>query len=82
MSEVSAYDAKTHFSEYLARAKDGEEFLITHRGRPVARLVPLAPTRNVEEARAAMKRIRDRATELKLNVTHEEIRDMINEGRR
>ncbi len=81
MAEVSAYDAKTHFSEYLARAKDGEEFVITHRGKPVAKLVPLAPPHNVEEARAAMKRLRARAATIKPPFTTQEILDAIAEGR-
>lgn len=81
MSEVSAYDAKTHFSEYLNRARAGEEFVITHRGTPVAKLVPILPGHDVETAREAMNRIRERARELALNITKEEIREWINEGR-
>lgn len=42
MSEpVNVYDAKTHFSELIARAESGDEIVIS-RGRPVARLVPYA----------------------------------------
>jgi prevent-host-death family protein len=81
MAEISAYDAKTHFSEYLARARDGEEFVITHRGTPVARLVPVAPVYDVEKARAAMLRMRERAEKLAIPITNEEIREWINEGR-
>ena len=34
---------KAHLSEYLRQVKDGSEVVITERGIPVARLVPLAP---------------------------------------
>lgn len=37
--EIGAFEAKTKFAELLARVARGQEFLITKRGRPVARLV-------------------------------------------
>ena len=37
---VSAYDAKTHLPKLLARVADGERFVITRHGRPVAQLIP------------------------------------------
>jgi prevent-host-death family protein len=40
MSEVGAYEAKTHLSELLERVQKGERFVITKHGRPVAELVP------------------------------------------
>jgi prevent-host-death family protein len=41
MSEIGAYEAKTHLPELLKRVEKGERFLITKHGRPVAALVPL-----------------------------------------
>jgi len=32
--------AKTHLSEILERVGEGEEILLTRRGKPIARLVP------------------------------------------
>jgi len=40
MKEVGAFEAKTHLSELLEQVSQGEEILITRRGKPVARLVP------------------------------------------
>jgi len=37
-----------HASEVVSRAAAGEELVITDRGRPVARLVPLAADRTAE----------------------------------
>jgi prevent-host-death family protein len=34
-------ELKAKLSEYLARVKAGEEVVVTERGRPVARLVPV-----------------------------------------
>lgn len=39
---INVYDAKTHLSRLLDRVEAGEELVIARRGRPAARLVPLA----------------------------------------
>ncbi len=41
MESAGVADLKARLSEYLARVKAGEEVLVTDRGRPVARLVPV-----------------------------------------
>lgn len=38
--EISAFDAKTHLSKLLEFTSQGREFIITKRGKPVARLIP------------------------------------------
>lgn len=43
MKELAVYEAKTRLSELLAEVEKGEQFLITRRGVPVARLVGAAP---------------------------------------
>ena len=44
-------ELKASLSRYLARVKSGEEVVITERGRPVAKLVPLEPARGAEAER-------------------------------
>jgi prevent-host-death family protein len=66
MTEIGSFDAKNKFSELLAKAERGEEIVITRRGRPVAKLVPLEAGHDIGQARAAMKRIRTLAQEMKL----------------
>lgn len=47
---VGLFDAKTHLSEYVARAERGEEVIITRHNKPVAKLVPLnAPAQAVAQ---------------------------------
>lgn len=58
MSEVGAFEAKTHFSKLLARVQRGEEITVTLRGKPVAKLVPLKPGFDREKARAAAEELR------------------------
>lgn len=38
--EIGAFDAKTRLAELLRQVEEGEGFLITRRGKPVARLLP------------------------------------------
>jgi prevent-host-death family protein len=42
---VNVHEAKTHLSRLLDRAAAGEEIVVARAGRPVARLVALAPER-------------------------------------
>ena len=37
---ITARDANQHFSRLLREVAEGKSFVITHRGQPVARLVP------------------------------------------
>ena len=41
MESAGVAQLKARLSEYLTRVKAGEEVLVTDRGRPVARLVPV-----------------------------------------
>ncbi|MDP1912184.1 type II toxin-antitoxin system Phd/YefM family antitoxin [Brevundimonas sp.] len=43
MKEFAIYEAKTRLSELLSEVERGEQFVITRRGIPVARLVGAAP---------------------------------------
>jgi prevent-host-death family protein len=54
---VGAYEAKTKFSELIARAEKGESFVVTKNGRPVARIAPPAEF-DREKARKAVAALR------------------------
>ena len=61
MESAGVAQLKARLSEYLSRVKAGEEVLVTDRGRPVARLVPVGagyvPDNETELARLrAMER--------------------------
>ena len=61
MADVGAFEAKTHFAQLLQRVERGEEITITRRGRPVARLVPVAGRPEPEAVLATFRRLRERA---------------------
>ena len=61
---IGAFDAKTHFSELLDRAEKGQETVVTRRGKPVAKMVPIdqrRPKHDVEAARETYLRMRELA---------------------
>jgi prevent-host-death family protein len=39
MTQIGSFEAKTHFSDLLRRVALGEHFVVTMRGKPVARLI-------------------------------------------
>jgi prevent-host-death family protein len=83
MSEVGTFEAKNKLSELLDRAERGEEIVITRRGRPVAKLVPFHGNHDREEARKAMRRIRELAKEMNLGpFDWEEWKKYRDEGRK
>jgi prevent-host-death family protein len=47
---------KAYLSEYLNLVKAGNEVLITDRGKPVARLVPISRTKAAKESVARMEK--------------------------
>ena len=38
--QIGAFEAKTHFSELINKAEHGDDFIITKRGKAVARIIP------------------------------------------
>lgn len=79
MNRVGLNEAKTHLSELVAKVSNGDEFVITKRGTPVARLVPAEqPARgNVKKALARAKELRET-----LSLDGMSIKELINEGQR
>ena len=64
--DVGAFEAKNKLGQLLDLVERGEEIVITRHGKPVARLVPPTQAFNRDQARAAVRRIRERAEKLKL----------------
>jgi prevent-host-death family protein len=60
--EVALREANQQFARYVRAVEAGQSFVITRRGRPVARLVPVEPGRRVltPEQQAARARALER----------------------
>lgn len=55
--EVKVSDAKGRLTDLVRRAEAGEEVVITRRGRPAVRLVPIARRLTAEEKEARIDAI-------------------------
>ncbi len=56
---IGIREANQQLSRYIAAVERGEEVIITRRGRPVARLMPVSKKRQLtSEQKAARKRMR------------------------
>jgi prevent-host-death family protein len=80
MKQMQASAAKAHFSELLDHVERGETFVITRRGKVIARLVPNEDERlrEIAQARADIEAMRENAP----RVTAEEILAWRDEGRK
>lgn len=82
MPSVGSYEAKTHLPQLLDRVANGEKFLITKRGKPVAMLVPPDTGRKVDVRQVVQEMLtaRDKdGPKLRRGLS---IRQLIEEGRR
>jgi prevent-host-death family protein len=80
MRQVGAFEAKHALGTLLDRVQQGEEVVITRRGKPVAKLVRLEPEVNRAKALAAVQR--SRAMRKGVTLGGLTVRDLIDEGRR
>jgi len=59
--QISLREANQHLSRYIKSVERGEELVITRRGKPIARLVPVEAERHLSpEQLAALERTRQR----------------------
>jgi prevent-host-death family protein len=56
MKTAAISKLKTHLSDFLNQVKAGSEVLITDRGKPVGRLVPISRTQTPRDALARMEK--------------------------
>ena len=77
--DVGAYDAKTHFPEYLRKVQSSMAFRITNRGEHVADLVPPGSAERISGAKAA-ERMQE-FVQLQPAIKNVDIKALIEEGR-
>jgi prevent-host-death family protein len=77
-AEIGAYDAKTKLPELLREVQNGKRFTITHRGKPVADLVPTATASTRDIGRAIQDMLNFKRI---TNIDPDEVSAWIREGR-
>jgi prevent-host-death family protein len=55
MTRVSAAEANRSFSKILRRAQAGESFIVTSRGKPVAKIEPIVEDQEAKKAEGARR---------------------------
>ena len=57
---IGAFEAKTHFSQIIEKAERGEDFIVTRRGKPVAKIIPFEQKKEMtwEEALEDFRKFR------------------------
>lgn len=68
MITVGAFEAKTKLSELLDRVEQGEEVIITRRGKPVARMGAATDRAPAQKRKATVEEIREIAREFRKHV--------------
>lgn len=76
---IGAFEAKTHLSKLLEKIEQGEQFVITKHGRPVAKLVPISNFDPLT-ARLAIEKIKQFSKHHSLKGLT--LKQIINEGRK
>ena len=79
MRTIGSYEAKTRLPELLRRVERGEQFTVTRRGVPVARILGMEDT--VDDRRAIIERMKA-ARARRTRVPVGELLDARDEGRR
>lgn len=79
MSEVGAFEAKTHLPKLLERVQKGERFVITKHGHPVAELIPFRK-RDPDKIHQAIDSLK--AFQKNHRLGGLSVREMIEEGRK
>lgn len=85
MKHVGMFEAKTRLSALVEEVEKGGQVVITRHGKPVVELVRAVSKLTPEQIAARRQAFRDmrrHANELRVNLTPEEIKKSINEGRR
>ena len=57
MNTIGAFEAKTHFSQLLARVAEGETIIITKNGKSIAKMIPISAKTTIHSAQEAIKAI-------------------------
>jgi len=58
--QIGAFEAKTHFSQIIDKVEHGADYIVTKRGKPVAKIIPFQKEKEMtwEEILAGFKELR------------------------
>ena len=56
--QIGTFEAKTHFSQIIEKVEHGEDYVITRRGKPVAKIIPFYQEISFKEAAEQLSEMR------------------------
>ncbi|MCL1817641.1 MAG: type II toxin-antitoxin system prevent-host-death family antitoxin [Spirochaetaceae bacterium] len=80
MEHIGAFEAKTHFSRIIEKVEHGEDFVITRRGKPVAKIIPFKQEKEMSR-KEALERLKEMRKLYRGEPGSFNIREAIEEGR-
>jgi len=79
--QIGAYEAKTHFSQIIEKVEGGADFIITRRGKPVAKIIPFEQKKDMTR-KDAIEALREMRKLYRGKPGDFNIREAIEEGRK
>ena len=79
--KIGAFEAKTHFSQILEKAELGENFIVTRRGKPVAKIIPFESKPEITR-KEAFEKLAEMRKHYKGKSGDFNIREAIEDGRK
>lgn len=79
---ISAFEAKTHFSELLRDAEDGQSYVILRHGKPVAQLTPIPREATETDLKAISAEFRELREKIRKRTGTLKVKELIEEGRK
>lgn len=80
---VGCFEAKTNFNKIINNVINGEEILVTKRGKPVAKIIPIEKSFDTERVKNTFLRLNNLAKEMNLGkFDWEELKSYRDEGKK
>ena len=79
--QIGSYEAKTHFSQIIEKVENGADFIITKRGKPVAKIIPFEQEKKMTR-KEAIQALREMRKLYRGKPGDFNIREAIEEGRK
>jgi prevent-host-death family protein len=81
MKTVAVFEAKSRLSEILSAVEHGEEYTVTKRGAPIARIIPARQIDPASMAEAQELIVRIKTSRKGSRLSEEEYHEAVEEGR-
>jgi len=80
---VGCFEAKTNFNKIINNIVNGEEIVVTKRGKPVAKIIPIDKSFDTERVKTTFLRLNNLAKKMNLDkFDWEELKKYRDEGKK